>query len=158
MAKVITFEELTSIKSSNPKSTIGLCHGVFDLVHLGHMHHFINAKSCVDVLVVSVTVDKFVNKGPGRPLNTVTQRLEFLCNINAIDFVVESPYPTSAEVINSLQPLFTSKAKSIETQNDLSGEIYLKKAVENHGGTIQYTEGFTDSSTRFVRANTRRSI
>jgi len=46
---------------------IVLCHGVFDLLHLGHINYFKSAKKLGDVLVVSVTNNKFVNKGPGRP-------------------------------------------------------------------------------------------
>ena len=49
------------------KKKIVLCHGVFDLLHVGHINHFQTAKSYGDILVVSVTSDKYVNKGPGRP-------------------------------------------------------------------------------------------
>ena len=58
--------ELLPFKSEG--RTIGLSHGVFDLVHPGHIQHFLAAKKQVDILVVSITADKFVNKGPGRPI------------------------------------------------------------------------------------------
>jgi cytidyltransferase-like protein len=50
--------------------TIGLCHGGFDLLHPGHIKHFESAKKLCDVLVVSVTSDRFVGsrKGDGRPV------------------------------------------------------------------------------------------
>ena len=41
-------------------------HGVFDLLHFGHLEHFKEAKKG-DILIVSITPDRFVNKGPGRP-------------------------------------------------------------------------------------------
>ena len=44
-----------------------LAHGCFDLLHLGHIRHLQEAKKLGDRLVVSVTADKFVNKGAGRP-------------------------------------------------------------------------------------------
>ena len=44
------------------------CHGVFDLMHPGHVRHFEAARAQGDVLVVTVTPDRFVNKGPGRPV------------------------------------------------------------------------------------------
>ena len=34
---------------------IVLCHGVFDLVHIGHVKHFRVAKSLGDILIVSIT-------------------------------------------------------------------------------------------------------
>ena len=43
---------------------IVICHGVFDLLHVGHIKHFQKAKSLGDILIVSITADKFVNKGP----------------------------------------------------------------------------------------------
>ena len=55
-------------KFKKEKKKIVLCHGVFDLVHLGHLKHFKEAKSKGDILIVSVTSDKYVSKGPGRPL------------------------------------------------------------------------------------------
>jgi len=44
------------------------CHGVFDLVHLGHIRHFNLAKKEADVLVVTITKDKYVKRGPARPI------------------------------------------------------------------------------------------
>lgn len=41
------------------------CHGVFDLLHPGHVAHLAEAKTHGDILVVTVTPDRFVNKGPG---------------------------------------------------------------------------------------------
>jgi bifunctional ADP-heptose synthase (sugar kinase/adenylyltransferase) len=42
---------------------IVLCHGVFDFFHLGHLNYFNSAKKLGDILIVSITTDKFVNKG-----------------------------------------------------------------------------------------------
>ena len=43
---------------------IVLCHGVFDLIHIGHINHFKKAKSFGDYLIVSITSAKFIKKGP----------------------------------------------------------------------------------------------
>ena len=50
------------------KHKIGLIHGVFDIIHVGHIEYFKEAKSMVNKLIVSVTSDKYVNKGPGKPI------------------------------------------------------------------------------------------
>ncbi len=44
------------------------CHGVFDLLHIGHIKHFQEAKSMGEILVVTITPDRFVSKGPSRPI------------------------------------------------------------------------------------------
>ena len=41
------------------KKKVVLCHGVFDLVHLGHIEHFKSAKSHGDYLIVSLTLSLF---------------------------------------------------------------------------------------------------
>ena len=59
-------EKIKELKSKNKK--IVLCHGCFDLMHPGHIKHFQAAKKMGDVLVVTVTPDKFVDKGEDRPV------------------------------------------------------------------------------------------
>ena len=54
------------MKKNNYKK-VGLCHGVFDLLHLGHINHFKECKKNCDYLIVSLTADKFIKKGIGRP-------------------------------------------------------------------------------------------
>ena len=88
--KIISFKDIVSkIKSSrNKKEKIGLSHGVFDLLHLGHVAHFNEAKKKVDILIVSVTSDQNVSKGPGRPVFNHLQRMEMISNLETVDYVV----------------------------------------------------------------------
>ncbi len=41
--KIINIKDLVT-KLSKDNKKIGLCHGVFDLLHLGHINHFNEAK------------------------------------------------------------------------------------------------------------------
>ena len=68
--KLLDFDTLVEVISleKNEGKSIALCHGVFDLVHPGHVRHLNAASQQADILVVTVTADKFVNKGPGRPV------------------------------------------------------------------------------------------
>ena len=84
------------------KKKIVLCHGVFDLVHLGHLEHFKNAKRLGDYLVVSLTKDKFIQKGPGRPLFNEQQRMEYLRHIKVIDDVIISKSDSSIDTIHDI--------------------------------------------------------
>ena len=67
-SKIKTLDELqqitTGLKSEGKK--VVHCHGVFDLLHIGHIKHFEEARSLGDCLVVTITPDGYVNKGPNR--------------------------------------------------------------------------------------------
>jgi cytidyltransferase-like protein len=70
--KVRTLDELATVVSHLKRAgkTVVHAHGTFDLLHVGHVRHLEAARSLGDVLVVTVTADRFVNKGPGRPVFT----------------------------------------------------------------------------------------
>ena len=80
-----------------------LCHGVFDLFHIGHLNHHWS-KEIWDILIVSVTSDQHVNKGPGRPYFNITQRLQILSSIDVIDYLIVSDSPSSVANINKVKP------------------------------------------------------
>ena len=68
--KIYPLDQLNEIsvnKTKNNKKII-LCHGTFDLLHAGHFRHFQDSKNLGDILFVTITSDKYINKGPGRPI------------------------------------------------------------------------------------------
>tara|TARA_B100000795_G_scaffold148930_1_gene111542 strand:- start:2578 stop:4098 length:1521 start_codon:yes stop_codon:yes gene_type:complete len=128
------------------------CHGVFDLLHLGHIKHFEEAKNFGDILVVSITPDQFVNKGPGRPAFSTSNRLEALSALMAIDFVVANEWPTAEEIIRVLKPDIYCKGPDYKNHlDDITGKITdEEKAVESIGGKIAYTDDVTFSSSSLL--------
>tara|TARA_Y200000002_G_scaffold160258_1_gene132421 strand:+ start:6866 stop:8380 length:1515 start_codon:yes stop_codon:yes gene_type:complete len=145
--------KLEHIKKKNKK--IVLCHGVFDLVHLGHIEHFKSAKKFGDYLIVSVTQDKYIKKGPGRPLFNEQQRIEFLKNIKIIDEVILSKSESSIDIINLVKPNFYVKGPDYKDYfKDKTKKIILEeKAVKKNGGKIKFTNDFTYSSSNILNAN-----
>jgi rfaE bifunctional protein kinase chain/domain/rfaE bifunctional protein nucleotidyltransferase chain/domain len=142
--------QLKKLRKQNKK--IILCHGVFDLIHLGHIEHFKSAKNYGDYLIVSVTKDKFINKGPGRPLFSEQQRIEFLRNIKIIDKVILSKTESSIDVINFIKPDFYIKGPDYkDLSQDKTKKIILeKKAVKKNGGKIKFTNDITYSSSNII--------
>jgi cytidyltransferase-like protein len=65
--------------------TIVLCHGVFDLLHVGHIRHFAEARAQGSLLVVTLTEDRHVNKGPNRPAFPEGLRAEAIAALEAVD-------------------------------------------------------------------------
>ena len=69
------------------KNKIILCHGVFDIVHPGHIRHLTYAKSQCDILVVSCTSDKFIDKVL-QTAHTQKMRALNLAALEMVDFVL----------------------------------------------------------------------
>lgn len=128
------------------------CHGVFDLLHLGHIRHFEQAKSLGDVLVVTVTPDRYVNKGPGRPVFGEDLRAEAIAALDCPDYVAINEWPTAVETIRLLRPDFYVKGSEYgEAQNDRTGGIGLEEAaVKSVGGEIAFTDDITFSSSNLI--------
>ena len=155
MEKIVTKEDFHNrigpkLKAEHKR--IVLCHGVFDLVHPGHIHHFEQAKKMGDVLVVSVTSAKYVRKGPGRPFFNDEQRLGFLEAISIIDYVILSEGYTVDDVVEAVEPDFYVKGSEYADEDgDITGKIREERElVENHGGKLRFTDGQVFSSTRLI--------
>ena len=52
--KVISFNELANVREKKPGAKITHCHGVFDVLHAGHLAYFRSAKKFGDILVVTM--------------------------------------------------------------------------------------------------------
>lgn len=134
------------------KKKVVLCHGVFDLVHPGHIIHFEQAKEMGDVLVVSVTSERFVRKGPGRPYFNDNLRMKFLESISVIDYVMLSENDTVDDIVEVVEPdIYVKGEEYKKTKNDITGKIAEEQElVEKHGGQLRFTSGQVFSSTRLI--------
>jgi rfaE bifunctional protein nucleotidyltransferase chain/domain len=129
-----------------------LCHGVFDLLHPGHIRHFEAARRHGDVLVVTVTPDEFVAKGPGRPVFNQRLRAESIAALACVDFVAVNRWPTAVETIRLLRPDVYCKGSDYkDPEGDLTGGIRLEEAaVQEVGGRLEFTSDITFSSTELL--------
>lgn len=155
ICSLLEFENrIKNLKNKNNQKIV-LCHGVFDVVHPGHLHHFEESKKNGDFLVVSVTTDKFVNKGPGRPIFSLEQRARFIASLSMVDLVVISDAASGVEVINVIKPDVYSKGEEYRVpEDDPSGKMLEEiNAVKNVGGTVMFTEGFRSSSSSLINTD-----
>ena len=131
------------------------CHGVFDLLHIGHVKHFKEAKKLGDILVVTITSDSFVNKGPGRPAFNQEQRSEGISSLDCVDFVAINDSPTAIPAIKELKPNFYSKGPDYKFQkNDITNEIKNEiKEVKKYGGRIIITKTPQFSSSNLINSS-----
>ncbi|HJW87927.1 MAG TPA: adenylyltransferase/cytidyltransferase family protein, partial [Dehalococcoidia bacterium] len=124
--KIVPLDELAQIVSqckAEGKKVVH-CHGVFDLLHPGHILHFQAARGLGDVLVVTITRDAYVDKGPGRPVFKERLRAESLAALEVIDYVAFNDWPTSVETIRKLRPDIYAKGGDYRhPEDDVTGKI-----------------------------------
>ena len=152
--KILLLEDLKKIIVNKKKDgkKIVLCHGVFDLLHIGHINHFKEAKSFGDILVVTITSDQYVYKGPNRPAFNEHNRLSAVAALDIVDFVALNRNPSAIPVIEELKPNIYCKGPDYKNhKNDISGEIRNEiNAVKKNGGKTIYTKGITFSSSKLL--------
>jgi len=143
-------EEAESLRQAGKR--IVLCHGTFDLMHNGHIRYLQRARQEGDVLLVTVTADAFVNKGPGRPVFSEQLRAESLAALACVDFVAVNHAATAVEVLNAVKPDIYAKGSDYRHHaDDVTGNIEREQqAVEKHGGQIFYTDEITFSSSHLL--------
>lgn len=147
-SKVIPFEALSKLA---PGST-SLVHGVFDLLHIGHLRYFEFAKAQGLPVVVSLTPDHLVNKGPGRPAFTASVRAEALSHLDLIDYVVVNNSALATSVIKELKPKYYIKGPDYRDKTqDITGGIYEEEAmVKAYGGELLFSDDETFSSSQLI--------
>jgi rfaE bifunctional protein nucleotidyltransferase chain/domain len=150
--KIFSFDNLSAWADSQKSQglTIAHCHGVFDLLHPGHLTHLREARALADKLVVTVTSDRHVNKGPGRPVIDELGRATMLAALEMVDAVTISDYPSGLSAIKAIRPDFYVKGPDYKNPSlDLTGNMQLEiDATESAGGSLYLTSGPTMSSSK----------
>ncbi|MDP5171190.1 MAG: PfkB family carbohydrate kinase [Bacteroidia bacterium] len=135
--------------------SVALCHGCFDLLHLGHIKHFEAAAKAADVLVVTLTPDHLVNKGPGRPVFNQNMRAESIAALESVRNVAINTGSTAIELLKMLKPTYYIKGSDYKNfEEDLTGNIRKEvEAVRSVGGDIYFTDEVTFSSSKLINAH-----
>ena len=154
MKKILNLNELKKkilFEKSKDKKIVH-CHGVFDLIHAGHIRHLNSAKKEGDFLVVSITADQFVNKGPGRPAFNHNLRAEVISSIECVDAVFINENKLPSKLIESIKPDIYFKGPDYkinakDKSKDLAQDI---KSVKKIRGKIFFSKDITFSSSNLI--------
>jgi len=150
MKKYIKLNDLNKIRKKYVNKKIVLCHGVFDIIHFGHINHLKKAKNFGDILVVTLTADKFVNKGENRPYYNVHNRVKVMESIGFIDFICISENETAVEIIRKLKPEYYCKGieyKKKDYTENIKKEI---NELKKNKGKIVFTDEESSSSSKII--------
>jgi rfaE bifunctional protein kinase chain/domain/rfaE bifunctional protein nucleotidyltransferase chain/domain len=154
--KILSLKEIAKRIGDNKTKgkKVVQCHGVFDIVHLGHIRHFNMAKKEGDVLLVTLTADKYVKRGPGRPIFNEQLRAEYLASLSMVDYVGIINADTATESIKILRPNFYAKGMEYKNhKKDVTGKISEEEdAIKSVGGKIVYTDDVTFSSSQIINS------
>ncbi|HMM39169.1 MAG TPA: PfkB family carbohydrate kinase [Desulfovibrio sp.] len=128
------------------------CHGVFDLLHIGHIRYFRQAAAMGDVLVVTLTPDEFVDKGPHRPAFTQALRAEAVASQDAVDHVAVNLWPTAEETLRALLPDVYVKGSDFKSVDaDPTGKLQREAEVcKELGIELRLTQDIVFSSTNLI--------
>jgi rfaE bifunctional protein nucleotidyltransferase chain/domain len=120
--------------------TVVMCHGCFDLLHAGHIRHLEFAASLGDRLIVTVTADAAVRKGPGRPFVPQRDRAAALAAVRGVAYVAIDPNPTAVENLQRLRPDVYVKGREYERSRH-RGFLAERAVVEAYGGRVVFSPG-----------------
>ncbi|HEV7224016.1 MAG TPA: PfkB family carbohydrate kinase [Pirellulales bacterium] len=151
--KIVSLEDLAALlkRLRGERKRIVQCHGVFDLLHVGHLRHFEQAKQLGDVLVVTLTPDEFVNKGAGRPAFGQELRAEFIAALACVDYVAINRWPAAVETIRLLRPHVFAKGSEFRKLDDTIGHVSKEEeAIRAIGGEMAFTDDLTYSSSALI--------
>lgn len=146
--KIYTLDQIGGISQilKNEGKTIVQCHGVFDLLHVGHLRHFQEAKK-YGLLFVTVTCDKYVGKGKNRPIINQHHRAEMIAALSCVDYVCISEYQTARHTIEIIRPDFFCKGIDYGDENMSVDE---KFSIESVGARLLYTSTEKFSTTEII--------
>ena len=131
---------------------IVLCHGCFDLLHIGHIRYLRQARTMGDVLVVTISPDRYVDKGPHRPAFNESLRAEAIASLDCVDYVAINEYPTAEETLRLLRPNVYCKGSDFkDAQSDPTGKLQAEERVAREvGAEMAFSKDVVFSSTNLI--------
>src|SRR3984893_7173171 len=137
--KIVPFDELPRLRERLRDKKILHCHGAFDLVHIGHLIHFEEAKALGDILVVTVTADTHITKK--RSVNfTEVDRARQVAALEIVDYVAVVQEPTALSAIEALHPdIYVKGPEYADLTLDKRRSIYHEmRVLERYGGRMHF--------------------
>lgn len=140
--KIKTVEELKQILGDAPrKKKVVMCHGVFDIVHPGHLRHLMYAKERGGTLVASLTCDAHIHKANMRPFVPQELRAINLAALEFVDYVIIDFNETPIKNIQLIKPDYFAKGFEYTSNGANPRTKEEMDVVESYGGEMLFTPG-----------------
>lgn len=152
--KIVALDDLKTILDNcrTANQSIVHCHGVFDLLHIGHIRYLQQARKMGDILIVTITPDRYVDKGPHRPAFTEDIRAEMLASLHMVDYVALNAWPTAENTLRLLRPnLYVKGSDFQDVKSDITGKLAREeKVVSEIGAQLAFTDDLVYSSSNLI--------
>lgn len=134
---------VSQLKASN--QSVVMTNGCFDLLHPGHVSYLKSAAALGDVLIIAINDDASVSrlKGPERPVNALSARMEVLAGLRSVSYVVSFTEDTPVRLIEAISPdvlvkggdYVVSEIAGHEHVLATGGEVIILDFLEGHSTT-----------------------
>ena len=139
--KIIKPDQLKKILNKKYKNkVIGHCHGTFDIVHPGHIRHFIYAKQKSDILIASITADRFITKKFEGTFLNEDLRARNLAAISIIDYVVIDYNQEPLKLLDLIKPNYFLKGFEYSSLKNTK-TIEEVKILKKNKGEVLFSPG-----------------
>lgn len=122
--------EIQKWRAANKK--IVFTNGCFDLIHVGHLRTFIEAKRMGDLLIVGINSDRSVKaiKGETRPLISEQDRAELISALKPIDYVIIFDEINVSHLLETIKPDIYVKGGDYTLENLPEKETIVRNNIE----------------------------
>lgn len=143
--KLIGIEAIKQRTETLPRPLV-FTNGCFDILHLGHVTYLEQARNLGAALIVAVNSDDSVkrqNKGDGRPINTLTDRMALLASLQCVDAVVSFDQDTPLQLIEHIRPDHLVKGGDWAEQDIVGADVVKNNGGQVHSITFKHTRSTT---------------
>ena len=143
MGQVIKREEIVELirQIHSQGKTVVATNGCFDILHVGHVRYLQKTKSFAEVSIVLLNSDKSVRsiKGPARPINNENDRVEILCALSCVDYVVLFDEDSPRNLLDEMKPDVYTKGADYTMETLPEADIMRKNGTRVE--FISFVEG-----------------
>ncbi|MFT5732265.1 MAG: rfaE bifunctional protein nucleotidyltransferase chain/domain [Planctomycetota bacterium] len=129
-----SYQELAArLEGDRAGRIVAMTNGCFDVLHVGHVRLIADGAGLGDLFIVALNDDASVrsNKGQGRPLVPLAERMEVIAALRGVDYVTSFGEPTAHDLLEALRP--NVHVKGTDWTVDAVPE---RAVVEAYGGRI----------------------
>ena len=122
--------EIQKWRAANKK--VIFTNGCFDLLHVGHLRTFNEAKKLGDLLIVGINSDHSVKtlKGKTRPLISERDRAELISALKPVDYVIIFDEVDVSNLLETVQPEVYVKGGDYTLENLPEKETLIRFNIE----------------------------
>ena len=157
--KILAPAEVARWSARLPRPLV-FTNGVFDILHRGHATYLARARALGAGLLVALNGDASVRrlgKGPGRPVNTLEDRLALVAALESVDAVTWFDEDTPAALIAACRPEVLVKGGDWPVERIVGAPEVLARGGAVHSIPFEHQRSTTALLERASRVATRKT-